>query len=161
MRAASAVVLALALASCTPNGLPSAGGGGGGGGAVVHTVDLNLTVYQNPTNTPYGQSLAVKPAILDVAVGDSIVFKNADGFNHTATSIPPGDTNNETQFPTKYPFGSGALNATGSTLSGGWSSGALQAGATSAIILADKPGTYLYGCFYHYSANMRGAIVAK
>lgn len=160
MKTAYVVALALALVSCTPNGLPPAGGGGGGGG-VVHTVDLNLTVYQNPTNTPYGQSIAIKPPLLNVAVGDSIVFKNADGFNHTATSIPVADTNNETQFPTKYPFGSSALSQAGATLSGGWTSGALQAGSTSQTVVADKAGTYLYGCFYHYSANMRGAIVAK
>jgi plastocyanin len=127
----------------------------------VHTVDLNLTVYQQVTNTPYGQSIAIKPPVLDVAVGDSIVFKNADGFNHTATSVPVADTNNETQFPSKYPFQSSALSQTGATLSGGWSSGALQAGATSQTVTADKAGTYLYGCFYHYSANMRGAIVAQ
>lgn len=161
MKAASAIALAAALASCTPNGLGSTGGGGGNGGGVTHTVALNLTVYQNPTNTPYGESIAIKPAILMVAVGDTIVFKNADGFNHTATSIPAADTTNETQFPNKYPFNSGALNATGATLSGGWSSGALQAGSTSQAVLADKAGTYLYGCFYHYSANMRGAIVAQ
>lgn len=160
MKALYAAAISIALVSCTPNGLPSAGGGGGGGG-VVHTIDLNLTVYQNPTSTPYGSSIAVKPPVLNVAVGDTIVFKNADGFNHTGTSIPVGDTNNETQFPTKYPFGSSALSAFGTTLSGGWSSGALQAGSTSNAVLADKAGTYLYGCFYHYSANMRGAIVAQ
>jgi plastocyanin len=160
MKAAFAIAFAVVLASCTPNGIGS-GGGGGSGSGVTHTVDLNLTVYQNPTNTPYGQSLAIKPPVLDVAVGDSIVFKNADGFNHTSSSIPVADTNGETQFPSKYPFKSSALTQSGSTLSGGWSSGALQAGSTSQTVLADKAGTYLYGCFYHYSANMRGAIVAK
>lgn len=159
MRWAYIVAILLALAACTPNGIGSIGGGGGGG--VVHTVDLNLTVYQQVTNTPYGQSIAIKPALLNVAVGDSIVFKNADGFNHTSTSIPVADTNNETQFPGKYPFKSSALTQSGATLSGGWSSGALQAGATSQTVIADKAGTYLYGCFYHYSANMRGAIVAQ
>lgn len=159
MRAACMAALAAALASCTPNGIPSSGGGGTGGG-VVHTVDLNLTVYQNPTSTPYGQSIAIKPPILDVAVGDTIVFKNADGFNHTSSSLPVSSTSGETKFPSASPLGASALTEGGTTLSGGWSSGALQAGATSQTVLADKAGTYLYGCFYHYSANMRGAIVA-
>lgn len=159
MRPAYAVAVLIALAACTPNGIGSSGGGAGAG--VTHTVDLNLTVYQQVTNTPYGPSIAIKPAVLNVAVGDSIVFKNADGFNHTSTSIPVADTNDEKQFPGKYPFKSSALSQTGATLSGGWSSGALQAGATSQTILADKAGTYLYGCFYHYSANMRAAIVAQ
>ena len=30
-----------------------------------------------------------------------------------------------------------------------------------ADVLADKPGTYLYGCFFHYTAPMRGAIIAQ
>jgi plastocyanin len=160
MKAACAVALAVALGSCTPNGQGS-GGGGGVGGGVTHTVDLNLTVYQNQTGTPYGPSIAIKPAVLNVAVGDTIVFTNADGFAHTSTILPVGTTNNETQFPSKSPInGIGTLNPQGATLSGGWTSGALQAGA-SYTVLADKAGTYLYGCHYHYSANMRGAIVAQ
>lgn len=159
MKRTLVAALAIALASCTPNGLGSVGGGGGGGG-LTHTVDLNLTVY-GQSNTPYGQSVAVKPAVLDVAVGDTIVFHNGDGFAHTSTSIPVPDTTNETLFPSKYPFKSSALSQTGATLSGGWSSGALQAGSSSQSVLADKAGTYLYGCFFHYGGNMRGAIVAQ
>lgn len=160
MRAASALALAVALASCTPNGIGS-GSGGAGGGGVTHTVDLNLTVYLNPTNTPYGQSVAIKPAVLNVAVGDTIVFMNADGFAHTSTILPVATTKNETQFPSGNPInGIGTLTPKGTTLSGGWTSGALQAGASYTVI-ADKAGTYLYGCHYHYGANMRGAIVAQ
>jgi len=159
MRRALVAALTFALASCTPNGI-GGGVGGGGGGGVTHTVDLNLTVY-GQSNTPYGESVAVKPAVIDVAVGDSIVFHNGDGFAHTSTSIPVADTTNETQFPSKYPFKASALNQSGATLSGGWSSGALQAGASSQTVLADKAGTYLYGCFFHYGGNMRGAIVAQ
>jgi plastocyanin len=160
MRNAAIFAFALTLAACTPNGIGSAGSGGGGGGGVTHIVDLNLTVY-GITNTPFGQTVGTKPAELDVAVGDSIVFKNADGFAHTSTSIPVADTTGETQFPSKYPFKASALNQGGSTLSGGWTSGALQAGATSQTVTADKAGTYLYGCFFHYGGNMRGAIVAQ
>jgi len=49
----------------------------------------------------------------------------------------------------------------GATLSGGWSSGTLGAGSGSQILLADKPGTYLYGCFFHYTAPMHGAILVQ
>jgi plastocyanin len=151
--------LAFALTACTPNGL-SVGGGGGGGGS-THVVDLNLT-NAVVAATPYGTSAAYTPPVLTVAVGDSIVFKNTDSFNHTSTSIPASKSNNEKQFPSAYPFTGTALTQSGATLSGGWSSGAIQAGATSQTILADKAGTYLYGCFYHYGAvptHMRGAIV--
>jgi plastocyanin len=149
-----AAILALA-AGCTPNGLGTSAGGGGGGGGVTHTVDVNLTLNM-PVSTPYGQSGGMKPAVTDVAVGDEIRFVNSDGFPHTATSIP-----NAQKFPASSPFTAGALNQSGTTLSGGFSSGAMQAGSGSQTILVDKPGTYLFGCFFHYGAPMRGAIVAQ
>jgi plastocyanin len=37
----------------------------------------------------------------------------------------------------------------------------IQPDSASQTILADKPGTYLYGCYFHYSAPMRGAIIAR
>ncbi|HZY98053.1 MAG TPA: plastocyanin/azurin family copper-binding protein [Candidatus Baltobacteraceae bacterium] len=159
MRAFHAAAIALALASCTPNGIGSTGGGGGG--AVVHTVDINLTIYGNATGTPYGQGAGFKPLILNVSVGDSIVFKNADSFAHTATLIPANKTSNETSFPSNYPFSGSALSQSGSALSAGWSSGELPAGSTSQTIIVDKAGTYLYGCAIHYGAPMRAAIVAQ
>jgi plastocyanin len=153
--------MALALAACTPNGIAVVSGGGGGGGAVTHTVNINLTLYGSPTGTPYGQGAGFKPLVLDVAVGDSIVFKNMDSFAHTATLIPPSKTSNETKFPSAYPFSGSALTQSGSMLSAGWSSGELQAGSSSQTITVDKAGTYLFGCAIHYGAPMRGAIVAK
>jgi len=155
-----AATLAVALASCTPNGIGSTGGGGTGGG-VLHTIDINLTVYGNATNTPYGQGAGFKPLVINVNVGDTVAFKNADSFAHTATLIPPGKTTNETQFPSQYPFSGSALSQSGTTLSAGWSSGELQASSTSQTITVDKAGTYLYGCAIHYGAPMRGAIVAQ
>jgi plastocyanin len=152
-------VLALALAACTPNGTGSAGGSGGGSG-VMHVVDINLTLSQ-PVSTKYGQSGAFTPAVLNVKVGDSIVFKNTDSFGHTSSIIPVAKTDNETKFPTLYPYNGIQQTPSGSTLSGGWTSGVLQAGATSQTILADKAGTYLYGCEIHYGAPMRAAIVVQ
>jgi plastocyanin len=153
--------LAVAFAAgCTPNGVGVSGGGGGGATGINHLVDVNLTLNA-PVQTPYGQSGGMKPPVLDVKVGDTVTFMNSDGFAHTSTSISPGQSNNETKFPTAYPFSSKALNQTGSTLSGGWTSGAMQAGESSQIVKVDKAGTYLYGCFFHYGAPMRGAIVAQ
>ncbi len=150
----------LLATGCTPNGLGVSAGGGGGATGINHVVDVNLTLNA-PAQTPYGQSGGMKPPVLDVKVGDTVTFMNSDGFAHTSTSITPKQSNNETKFPTAYPFSGKALNQTGSTLSGGWSSGSMQAGSGSQTVKADKPGTYLYGCFYHYGAPMRGAIVAQ
>lgn len=161
MRAPFFAALAIALAACTPNGIGAPGSGGGGGGGVMHEVDINLTVYGNATGTPYGQAAGFKPLILNVSVGDTIVFKNADSFAHTATMIPPGKTTNETAFPAQYPFSGSALSQSGSLLSAGWSSGEIQAGSTSQTITVDKAGTYLFGCAIHYGAPMRAAIVAQ
>jgi plastocyanin len=152
--AVARMALALALAACTPNGLSDSGGSGGGGGRIV-AVDVNLTLNA-PVQTPYGQSGGMKPPVTTVQVGDSIVFNNSDGFAHTSTSIPGA-----TKFPAGSPFNQGALTQSGSTLSGGWSSGAMQAGSSSQTVQADKAGTYLFGCYFHYGAPMRGAIVVQ
>jgi plastocyanin len=159
MRALACCALALALGACTPNGTASVGGSSGAPG-VTHVVDINLTLSQ-PVSTKYGQSGAFTPAVLVVKVGDAIVFKNTDSFGHTSSIIPVAKTDNETKFPSAYPFSGIAQSPSGSTLSGGWTSGVLQAGATSQVIHADKAGTYLYGCEIHYGAPMRAAIVAQ
>jgi plastocyanin len=149
------LALALLVAACTPGGFGASSGGNGGGGS-TQIVDVNLTLNA-PVSTPYGQSGGMKPAVLTVKVGDSIAFVNSDGFAHTSTSIGTVQT-----FPSASPIrGSYALHQNGTTLSGGWTSGAMQAGSGSQTILADKPGTYLYGCYFHYGAPMRGAIVAR
>jgi plastocyanin len=150
-----AVTLSLALVACTPNGITASSGGGGTGSGKTVTIDVNLTLNL-PVQTPYGQSGGMKPPVTMVSVGDSIVFNNSDGFAHTATSIPKA-----TKFPAGSPFNQGATTQSGSTLSGGWTSGAMQAGSSSQRVLADKAGTYLFGCYFHYGAPMRGAIVAQ
>ena len=155
----SFLVLAFA-AGCTPNGLGVSGGGGGGSSGTNHLIDVNLTLNL-PVQTPYGESGGMKPPVTNVAVGDTVTFMNSDGFAHTSTSITPAQSENETSFPAGSPFGQKALTQTGTTLSGGWTSGALQAGETSQVVKVDKAGTYLFGCYFHYGAPMRGAIVAK
>lgn len=142
--------IALLLAACTAGGIPTSSGGSGG-----VTIDVSLTQFsQSPT--PYGPSLGYSPAVTTVAVGTQLHFVNIDTFAHTATAIPGAMT-----FPSGSPFNAQALQQKGTTLSGGFTSGALQPNESSQSITADQPGTYLYGCFFHYGAGMRGAIVAQ
>ncbi len=150
-----ALACALAsLAACTPGGMPSGtiGGGGSGGGPAV--VNVSLSAYP-ASSLPVGMSGGFSPASTTLAVGSTVRFVNVDTFAHTATAIPGA-----TAFPASSPFGASAQTASGSALSGAWSSGTLQAGAASQVITVDAPGTYLFGCFFHYGAPMRGEIVA-
>jgi plastocyanin len=141
------------IAGCTPGGVIStAGTSGGGNGPGI--VNVSLTAYP-ATSTPAGTSAGFSPAISTLGVGSTVRFVNTDTFAHTSTAIPGATT-----FPAGSPFGTSALNASGSTISGAWSSGTLQAGQASQTITIDKSGTYLFGCFFHYGAPMRGEIVA-
>jgi plastocyanin len=146
------------LAGCT-YGAPAAGAGSGApaGGtttATTTTIDVSLTAATT-TATPYGNAGGYTPVVTNVALGSMVRFVNVDSFAHTASSL------SGTSFPSVSPFGSSALNVTGGTLSSGWSSGTLGAGTGSQTLLADKAGTYLYGCFFHYGSPMRGAIVVQ
>jgi plastocyanin len=117
-------------------------------------IDVSLT-SSSVAATAYGSAGGYAPVVTTVALGSSVRFVNVDSFSHTSTSIAGAS------FPSASPFGGSALTLSGGTLSGGWSSGTLGAGTASQPLLADKAGTYLYGCFFHYSAPMRGAIVVK
>lgn len=142
---------ALALAACTAGGIPTSSSGGGG-----VTIDVSLAQF-GQTQTQYGSSGGFKPAITTVSVGTQLHFVNIDNFCcHTATLIPGA-----TSFPSNPHFTQQATQQSGSTLSGGFSSGALQPNASSQTITADQQGTYLYGCFFHYGAPMRAAIVVQ
>jgi plastocyanin len=137
-----ALAAAVLLTACT-YGAPSASSSGAGPGVVV--VDVNLTVH------PVGYA----PATLTVPVGTRIQFTNSDSFAHTATSIV-GST-----FPLASPFDITAQTPEGSNLSAPWGSGVLAAGGSSSVFVADRPGTYLYGCFFHYGHPMQGTIVVQ
>jgi plastocyanin len=141
------------LAGCTPGSFAGLNAGAGVGGPST-TIDVDLTTHPQGTS-PAGTAAGYAPLVTMLAVGDSLRFTNSDGFAHTATSIP----GNPPTFPAAYPFTSSALISSGATLSSGFSSGNLQAGATSQVLLADKPGSYVFGCFYHYGAPMRAVIV--
>lgn len=148
---------AAVLTACTPG---AAGTGplqtaGGGSGQTV-TIDVSLTLHSAQT-LAQGQAAGYAPLTTIVSVGDSIQFINSDNFANTATLIPQATT-----FPTGSPFAASAQTQSGTLLSQPWSSGTLaDARAQSQPILVDKPGTYLYGCFFHYGAPMRGTIVAQ
>jgi plastocyanin len=146
------VLATIAFAGCT-YGAPSASGTGLGAG--VTTIDVSLTAHA-ASATSAGTSGGYAPAALTIPVGSHVQFLNADSFAHTASLVSNAQT-----FPTSSPLGASALSAAGTTLSSAWSSGNLTAGARSPVLLADRPGTYLYGCFYHYGAPMRGAIVVR
>jgi plastocyanin len=139
------------LAACTAGGIPTSSGGSGG-----VTIDINLTLSK-PVQTPYGLSGGFTPAITTIPVGSQFHFTNTDSFAHTGSYLG----SQFTQFPAGSPLTQKATTQFGSTLSGGFSSGALQAGTSSQTITADRAGTYLFGCFFHYGAPMRGAIIAQ
>jgi plastocyanin len=139
------------LAACTAGGVPTSSGGAGG-----VAIDINLTLSQ-PVQTPYGLSGGFTPAITTIAVGSQFHFTNTDSFAHTGSYLG----SQFTQFPAGSPLGQSATHQSGSTLSGGFTSGALQPGSSSQTITADRAGTYLFGCFFHYGAPMRGAIIAQ
>lgn len=147
-----AIGFCLALFACTPGAsAPPTGGSALPSGAQVTTIDVNLTLDPSG-NTPAGSAGGYRPLATSVAVGAYVRFANTDGFAHTAASITG------TTFPSVYPFTNAALTASGATLSGGFTTGSLAAGATSAAYLADRTGRYIYGCFYHYGSPMRAEI---
>ncbi|HYZ17458.1 MAG TPA: hypothetical protein VE591_13700 [Candidatus Acidoferrum sp.] len=149
MRALPVFVMIFAAIGCTPGAPPS----GGGGAVATTTIDVSLTSFA-AVATAFGEGGGFSPSITTVALGSTVVFVNQDSFAHTSTSL-----GGATSFPANSNFPSSALSQSGTRLSTGWTSGNLAPGAFSQPLLADVPGTYLYGCFYHYPAPMRGAIV--
>lgn len=143
----------LLFVACTP--------GASGAGATVsapvlgaQTIDINLTRYAAaPTQAGMGGGYA--PLVVTVPLGANIRFTNTDGFAHTATAIA-GE-----MFPSAYPFTNSALTQHGTLLSQAWSTGALDAGNGSQTFIADRSGVYLFGCFFHYGAPMRGMIIVQ
>jgi plastocyanin len=98
--------------------------------------------------------VGVSPGVVHVHVGDEIVFANDDVKSHTVTSLPESST-----FPDDPHWTDDVLRPSGAIGSGSWTTGELKPGASSKPIAVKKAGRYLYGCFYDYSAGMRGEIV--
>ncbi len=87
------------------------------------------------------------PAQVEVHVGDHIVFTNIDDEVHTATlRLADG-------------FPATAMKASGHNISDAWSTGDVKPSGESPPILADKPGTYMYGCVHHIGDGQLGSIV--
>ncbi len=153
-------LLALLATGCTPGGQPASTLSAVGGNGVV-TIDVNLTLH-GLTSTPAGPVLGYSPPVTSVAVGDAIQFVNSDNTVHTATFV------SKTAYAPPLPDGSSPIGSASLTvpqsaqvLSQAWTTGALPAGTASGLIRVDQPGTYFYGCFYHYLGKMRGEIVAQ
>jgi plastocyanin len=157
MKALRAYLLSSSLCVCMSGCTDGAPGSTSGPANGVTTIDVSLTAFA-PTSSALGTVAGYAPAQAVVPVGTQIRFVNTDSFAHTASNVG-GQT-----FPAGSPFTATALtpSASGAALStSGWSSGNLAAGASSPVFIADRPGTYLFGCFYHYGAPMRGAIVVQ
>jgi plastocyanin len=145
------VGIVLVLGACTAGGIPTSSGGGGG-----VTVQVSLSQFGQQQSTPYGSSLGYSPPVTMISVGSQIHFVNVDSFQHTATLLQ-----GFTSFPPSSPLKGSAETQAGTTLSSNWSSGVLQPSSSSQTITADVAGTYLFGCYFHYSGGMRAAIVAQ
>lgn len=144
----------LLLTGCTFGAPVASVAPAGGNNAAIVTVDVDLSLHPQ-TSIDAGLSGGFAPPVVRVSVGTMLRFTNTDSFAHTATSLT-GRT-----FPVAEPFDASALDLHGDRLSTGFTSGVLAAGGSSQAILADAPGTYLYGCFFHYGAPMRAEIVVQ
>ncbi len=119
------------------------------------TVHLNLGAYPTLQHASAGDYVGVSPGVITVHVGDSIVFVNGDNRHHTATSIA-GAT-----FPQEPKWSADELKAGGAIGTKRWSTGDLPPGGRSAPLTATRPGTFLYGCFFDYTAGMRGTVIVE
>jgi plastocyanin len=149
------VALVFVCGGCTAGGVNPAAGGGASVTSVT-TIDVSIAAFALES-TPLGDARGFSPEVTNVSVGSGVQFLNIDNTEHTATSIPGA-----TAFPAASPFGVSALQPTANVgISGSWGAGALEPGQMSQVFVVNQPGTYIYGCFFHYSGGMRGLIVAK
>jgi plastocyanin len=148
-----AAVAVCTIATSLPSAVCAAGSDGGSDAAVV---SLSLSKYGNVQTIGAGTTAGVRPGILTVHVGDRVVFVNDDTDHHTATSLVGAGA-----FVDDPRWTDDALHAVGEIGPGFWSTGDLAPGQRSAPLVAKRPGTYLYGCFFDYGAGMRGEIVVE
>jgi plastocyanin len=150
-----ALALALVCSGCTAGGVNPTTGGGASVTSVT-TIEVSIAAFALES-TPLGDARGFSPEVTNVSVGSGVRFLNVDNTEHTATSIP-----GTTVFPAESPFGVSALQPTANVgVGGSWGAGALEPGEMSQVFVVNQPGTYIYGCFFHYSGGMRGVIVAK
>ena len=119
-------------------------------------VSLHLTNASKIAHLAAGDSVGIAPAVLKVHVGDTIVFTNDDPKDHhTATGLEGAQRFSEPR------WSDAMLKPVGTIGANPWSTGDLAPGARSAPMTATTPGLFLYGCFFHYSAGMRGEIIVE
>jgi plastocyanin len=139
--------------ACTP-GAPTAPNGSVRSGSVVIHASFGKFIVQSQ----YGLLSSYSPNPLVVSRGAVVQFVNDDNFDHTATSL---GTNG---FPQSGPGGKAQSRSGNDLAQPDWSSGVLTGGAVSQTFNASTPGTYYYGCFFHYGtpgSPMRGVIVVQ
>jgi plastocyanin len=123
--------------------------------ADTYTVSLSLTKFSSVVHTPAGDAVGISPAVLRIHVGDRVIFKNDDTHAHTATGLPGKAFVDD-------PMWTDASTHPSTTIgTGQWSTGEIHPGASSPELSAKTTGTFLYGCFFDYSAGMRGEIIVE
>lgn len=123
--------------------------------ADTFTVSLSLAKFTAVVHTPAGDAVGISPAVLRIHVGDRVIFKNDDTHAHTATGL------SGTAFVDDPMWTDASTRPSTMIGTGQWSSGEIRPGASSPELSAKTPGTYLYGCFFDYSAGMRGEIIVE
>jgi plastocyanin len=126
-------------------------------GAADLDVSLSMSRNSKVVHIGAGDAMGIAPQILRVHVGDRVVFVDDDAKeHHTATGLTGASA-----FVDDPRWTDASLKAYGQIGPAAWSTGDLAPGARSAPLVAAKPGTYLYGCFFHYTAGMRGEIIVE
>lgn len=116
---------------------------------IVH-IGFQFGEFTDPVYGPvnfYSPFSSGTAQVVKVASGSPVQFENDDQFSTTHTASGLG-----TSFPKQFDNKSGQTQA-GSILDGSltWSTGALTPGSRSQVLTVGPPGTYYFGCFFHYS----------
>jgi plastocyanin len=114
---------------------------------VIH-VGFNLGEHTDAQFGPvYFYSLGNAAQVIRVTHGSKVVFLNDDTIPQPHTASGFGTAG----FPMSFNNGSGATQH-GTTIDGSttWSTGTLNHGQMSQVFTIGPPGTYFFGCAFHY-----------
>lgn len=117
---------------------------------VIH-VGFQLGENTDPTFGPvYFYSTVTMAQVIHVTHGSRVVFVNDDtsGIPHTASGFGTSG------FPAAFDNSSG-FTQHGTTIDSSttWSSGTLNPGQSSQVFTVGPPGTYYFGCNFHYTTK--------
>lgn len=119
---------------------------------VIH-LGFELAENTDPTFGPvyfYSTMLNNMAQVIRVMHGSKVVFVNDDPntIPHTASGF------GSSGFPNSFNNSSG-FNKNGTTIDSSttWSTGTLNAGQSSQVFTVGPPGTYYFGCNFHYSTK--------